>query len=90
MSSLANWHLQAHFGDFLGTSQIPAYGLLNLSLNWDKINRSPFDAQIFVSNALNKTYISGGIGFLGFEESTYGDPRLYGIRVTYRFGAEAK
>jgi len=90
VSALANWHWQAHFGDFLGTSQIPAYGLLNLSLNWDKINRSPFDAQIFVSNALNKTYISGGIGFLGFEESTYGDPRLYGIRVTYRFGAEAK
>jgi iron complex outermembrane recepter protein len=90
LSALANWHWQAHFGDFLGTSQIPSYGLLNLSFNWDKINGSPFDAQVFCSNALNKTYISGGIGFVGFEESTYGDPRLYGIRVNYRFGAQAK
>jgi iron complex outermembrane receptor protein len=88
VSARANWHWQARFGDFLGTSQIPAYGVLNLSLNWDKINGAPFDAQIFCSNALNKTYISGGIGFIGFEESTYGDPRLYGIRVTYRFGAQ--
>jgi iron complex outermembrane receptor protein len=90
VSALANWHWQTHFGDFLGTSQIPAYGVLNLSLNWDKINGAPFDAQIYCSNALNKTYISGGIGFIGFEESTYGDPRLYGIRVTYRFGAQGK
>jgi iron complex outermembrane recepter protein len=59
-------------------------------LNWDKIGSSPVDAQLFVSNALNKTYESGGIGLIGVSEVTYGDPRLYGIRVTYRFGAEAK
>jgi iron complex outermembrane recepter protein len=86
----ANWHWQTHYGDFLGTNQIPAYSLLNLSLNWDKIGSSPVDAQLFVSNALNKTYESGGIGLIGVSEVTYGDPRLYGIRVTYRFGAEAK
>jgi iron complex outermembrane recepter protein len=90
ISLLTNWHWQARFGDFLGTHQIPAYGLLNFSLNWNQINQSPLDAQVFVSNALNKTYISGGIGFNGFAESTYGDPRLYGIRLTYRFGAQGK
>jgi iron complex outermembrane recepter protein len=90
VSLRANWHWQTHYGDFLGTNQIPAYSLLNLSLNWDKIGSSPVDAQLFVSNALNKTYESGGIGFLGVSEVTYGDPRLYGIRLTYRFGAEAK
>lgn len=90
VSLRANWHWQTHFGDFLGSSQIPAYSLLNLSLNWDKIAGAPFDAQIFCSNALNKTYESGGIGFLGVSEVTYGDPRLYGIRVAYRFGAQGK
>jgi iron complex outermembrane receptor protein len=64
--------------------------LLNFSLNWDKVGGAPVDAQVFVSNALNKTYESGGIGFLGVTERTYGDPRLYGIRFTYRFGAQAK
>jgi iron complex outermembrane recepter protein len=90
VSLKANWHWQTHYGDFLGTNQIPAYSLLNLSLDWNKIANSPVDAQLFVSNALNKTYESGGIGFLNVSEVTYGDPRLYGIRVTYRFGGEAK
>jgi iron complex outermembrane receptor protein len=90
VSVRANWHRQAQFGDFLGTSLIPSYALLNFSLNWDKVGGAPVDAQVFVSNALNKTYESGGIGFLGVTERTYGDPRLYGIRFTYRFGAQAK
>jgi iron complex outermembrane receptor protein len=90
ISIKANWHWQAQFGDFLGTGQIPAYGLLNMSMNWDKVAGRPVDIQLFVSNALNKTYENGGIGFLGVTERTYGDPRLYGIRVAYRFGAQAK
>ena len=90
VSLRTNWHWQTHYGDFLGSNQIPAYSLLNFSLNWDKIGSSPVDAQLFVSNALNKAYESGGIGFLGVSEVTYGDPRLYGMRFTYRFGAEAK
>lgn len=87
---MANWHWQDHFGDFLGTSQIPAYGLLNLSLDWKQIAGKPIDAQLFCSNALNKTYENGGIGFIGISEVTYGDPRLYGIRLAYRFGAQGK
>jgi iron complex outermembrane receptor protein len=90
LSVRTNWHWQAQFGDFLGTGLIPAYGLLNLSANWDRIGGAPVDAQLFVTNALNKIYESGGIGFLGVTERTYGDPRLYGVRFTYRFGAAAK
>jgi hypothetical protein len=64
---MANWHWQDHFGDFLGTSQIPSYGLLNLSLDWKQIAGKPIDAQLFCSNALNKTYENGGIGFIGIS-----------------------
>ena len=81
----ANWHWQRRFGDFLGTSDIPAYGLLNTSVNWENIDRRPFDAQLFVSNVTNRVYESGGIGFLGFTERTYGDPRMWGIRFGYHF-----
>jgi iron complex outermembrane receptor protein len=86
----ANYHWQTHYGDFLGTNQIPAYSLLNLSLNWEKIVGAPVDAQLFCSNVTNKTYETGGIGFLGVSEVTFGDPRMYGVRVTYRFGAEGR
>lgn len=86
----ANYHWQDDFGDFLGTSTIPSYGLLNLALDWTGIGGSSFDGQLFVSNATNKTYQNGGIGFLGFTERTFGEPRMYGLRLTYRFGAEGR
>lgn len=71
--------------DFLGTSEIPAYGVQNLSLNWDGAYGKPIDVSLFCSNVANKTYYNGGIGFLGFWEKTYGEPRMYGIRARYRF-----
>jgi iron complex outermembrane receptor protein len=90
LSVHANWSWQAAFGDFLGTSTIPSYALLNLSANWNGIVGSPVDVSLFASNALDKVYQTGGIGFIGFFERTYGPPRMYGIRVNYRFGADGK
>jgi iron complex outermembrane recepter protein len=59
-------------------------------LDWKQIAGKPIDVQLFCSNALNKVYENGGIGFIGVSEVTYGDPRLYGIRLSYRFGAQGK
>jgi iron complex outermembrane receptor protein len=84
----ADYAWQARFGDFLGTDIIPAHDTLNVSANWDNIAGAPVDLSFFMSNALNKTYLTGGIGFgLGFVEGTYGDPRMFGARLNYRFGA---
>ncbi len=90
ISLRANYAWQDKFGDFLGSATIPSYGLLNLAINWDNVAGKPVDAQFFMSNATNKTYQSGGIGFLGFAERTYGDPRMYGVRLSYRFGGDAR
>jgi iron complex outermembrane receptor protein len=87
----ANYSWQAAFGDFLGTRQIPSHDLLNLALNWNSVSGGPLDVSVFVSNATNRAYQTGGIGIgIGFTEATYGDPRMYGIRLNYRFGAKAK
>lgn len=90
VSFRATYHWQAGFGDFLGTRQIPSYDVVNLALNWDNAMQSPFNAQLFVSNVTNRTYETGGIGFLGFTERTYGDPRLFGFRLSYHFGGEKR
>ena len=92
LSLRANYYWQDSFGDFLGSTKfpIPSYGILNLSFNWKDIGGKPFDAQVFISNATNKTYQTGGIGFLGFTERTYGEPRMFGLRLSHRFGAEGK
>ena len=69
-----------------------SYGLLNLSINWRNIGQSPFDATLFMNNATDKLYkigftnvfhLPGGTG--GWAEN-YGEPRMYGLRLRYRFG----
>lgn len=86
-NSIYTWQDQS--GDFLGTHVIPAYGVANASLDWDRFVGSPVDVSLFVTNIADRTYKTGGIGFgLGFVESTYGDPRMFGIRVKFHFGAD--
>ena len=66
-----------------------AYGLLNLSSNWDDVMGLPIDASVFVVNATNRIYKTGGvpiINILGFSDLTYGAPRIWGLRLRYRFG----
>jgi iron complex outermembrane receptor protein len=95
----AIWTWQAALNQ-TGTSLVPslppgadinAFGLLNLSADWDRIRGSNLDTSFFMSNALDKTYSIGGFGYynnLGFSVQRYGEPRMYGIRLRYHFGAQ--
>ena len=68
-----------------------AYGLLNLSLNWKEVAQTNFDLSLFGTNVTNKLYkiSTGGLfACCGFESNMYGEPRMYGVRVRYRFGGE--
>ncbi len=68
------------------------YTLLNLSMEWNNILGSTLDARAFVTNATNKTYrVNEYVGLLqstGFTNSVYGEPRMYGLSLRYRFGAQ--
>ena len=70
---------------------LPGYGLLNLSVDWTNVYGQPIDASFFMSNALNKVYNIGGypIDSLGIASALYGEPRMFGFRVKYRFGGPA-
>jgi iron complex outermembrane receptor protein len=66
-----------------------AYNLVNLNLNWDAVAGSPIDLAAFVTNLTNTKYrtaISQGLPTSGFENDAYGAPRMYGMRLRYRFG----
>lgn len=65
------------------------FGLLTLSASWDHIYGSAFDASFFMTNALDKTYKDYGLFLpaeLGFQNVSYGPPRLFGFRLHYSFG----
>ena len=46
-------------------------------------------AAVFANNVTNKTYRIGVLGLiaegLGFESSVYGEPRMYGVELGFKF-----
>lgn len=95
ISVQAKWNWQSktatNFSDGGGTDssdEYPSYGLLGLAANWDSIGQSAFDASFFMSNVTNKVYPISGANLmknLGYTFVQYGEPRMYGVRVRYRF-----
>jgi iron complex outermembrane recepter protein len=67
---------------------IPGHSLLNLDLGWTSIYGSGVDVTAFGTNVTNKNYYTfiPGLGANGFEVAALGEPRMYGVRLRYRFG----
>ena len=69
--------------------KLGAFGLLNMSLDWNNVYQSGFDLGLFVTNALNKTYrISNSDIYTALLSwsTIYGEPRMFGARLKYHFG----
>jgi iron complex outermembrane receptor protein len=80
-------HLGANTDSGVGADQ-PAYELIDLRLQWDKIGGSSFSAGAFVKNVGNTFYRNGVIDIVsttGIGGSIYAAPRTYGMTVGYEF-----
>jgi iron complex outermembrane recepter protein len=79
----------AMMGGNYGT--LPSYALLNLDLGWTSIFGSGVDLTAFGTNVTNKEYYSyvPGLGSIqgGAEFAQVAAPRMYGVRLRYRFGS---
>ena len=65
-------------------------GLLNGSINWENIFNSRFHLQIFGTNLMDKEYIMGNQNVwstLGYRTVTYGEPRMYGVKLSFQWDA---
>lgn len=70
-----------------------SFSLINGRIGWDSVYGTPLDLGIWVKNAADKKYDFSVLTLetaLGFASSTPGDPRTWGLDLTYRFGAGAK
>jgi iron complex outermembrane receptor protein len=68
---------------------ITSYRIANMRLDWDDIYESSVDASVFVTNLGNTLYRTGvydEYASLGYLQSQYGPPRMYGIQLRYTFG----
>ncbi len=90
------WSWQATSGDVSvpnGFGMKPAFGLLNLSADWNGIYGRPIDVSLFASNVLDKVYATQAVPsfetqYFGYANEMFGEPRMYGIRFRVRFGDE--
>lgn len=69
---------------------LPAYGLLNGTIGLQNVGGRPIDITLFGTNLTNKAKPVGVLdqyaGSTGTVGLTYNEPRMYGIRIGYRFG----
>ena len=71
------------------------YTLFNARVDWRNIFGSALDAAIFARNLGNKIYETElnplyNNTLFGFNTVQYGEPRVYGLELRYRFGASAR
>ncbi len=69
---------------------LPAYGLLNLGIDLHNVGGTAVDLGLFATNV---TKVAKPVGVLdgyntpvGLVGLTYSEPRMYGVRLGYRFG----
>ncbi|MBS0476246.1 MAG: hypothetical protein JSR28_14020 [Proteobacteria bacterium] len=98
LAFFANYsHTSAQYTE---ATQIPAmqpgawlepYGVLNMSLDLRGVGGTGLDIGAFVTNATDKLYRISNTdvyqaGSLLVNSTSYGEPRMYGLRLKYRFG----
>ena len=67
-----------------------AYALLNFDATWTNFMSKPIDLSLFVTNATNEVYRIGSDDLaydFGTSSNIYGEPRMFGGSIKYRFGA---
>ena len=73
----------------------PGYSVLNLNASWEHVGGSPVDLRVFATNVTNKEYriATSDLAYksgLGTAADVYSEPRMFGVGLTYKFGADAR
>ena len=72
-----------------GNGILPSANILNLNASWNDIASRPVDASFFITNVTNEhVFLHANDNELrGFVSYFIGEPRMYGFRLRYKFGA---
>ncbi|WP_084421536.1 TonB-dependent receptor [Henriciella litoralis] len=67
------------------------FGVLTLGVDWRDVGGHPVDLSFFMTNATDELYQVGSLPLsstVGVSTIAYGAPRMWGIRLGYRYGSE--
>ncbi|MDB5970634.1 MAG: hypothetical protein JWQ90_3084 [Hydrocarboniphaga sp.] len=85
-ASLSYYHVSS---EELRDYHAAAYGVANSRIEWGSVGNTALDVGLFVRNLSNREYVTApsiASNALGFATVAYGEPRIYGIDLRYRFG----
>jgi iron complex outermembrane recepter protein len=89
LTANVTWRSEIFLDDFELSSRQPSYTLVNLRAEWSEIANSGFSVAGFATNVTDEEYRIGVLGLiaegLGFQSSVYGEPRMYGVEIGYKF-----
>lgn len=69
-------------------TRLPGYELINARFDWNNVLGSQFSTAIFGRNLANRDHFVGGMPLgasLGHNAAVVGEPRTYGLELTYNF-----
>jgi iron complex outermembrane recepter protein len=69
-------------------TQLPSYTTANFRLDWANIEGSNYGAALYITNAFNRVYYTGGlpVGYvLGENTAIPGPPRMFGVELRAKF-----
>lgn len=69
-------------------TRLPGYELINARFDWNNVMGSQFSGALFGRNLANKAHFVGGMPLgasLGHNAAAVGEPRTYGLEMTYSF-----
>lgn len=83
------WRSEIFLDDFETEGRQKPYSLINARIELNEIGGTGLSAAVFGNNLTNERYRIGVLGLiaegLGFQSSVYGEPRMYGIELGYKF-----
>lgn len=89
LTANVTWRSEIFLDDFELNSRQPSYTLVNLRAEWNQIANSGLSVAAFATNVTDEEYRIGVLGLiaegLGFQSSVYGEPRMYGVEIGYKF-----
>ena len=68
--------------------RLPSNHTIDMNVRWDSIMGSTVDASFFVTNLTKEKFaanMSGGWAFVGFDGYTPNQPRMFGLKIKYRY-----
>lgn len=84
-----SWRSEIFLDDFELEGRQAPYSLVNARVEFNNIGGSRVSAAAFVNNLLDETYRIGSLGLiaegLGFQSSAFGEPRMYGVELGFKF-----